>query len=544
MSGPNENAYLTVIGVGGTPLEPLHLDPAQGSRTIGRSARCDWVLADESVSRSHAQFVHASGAWYLIDLGSRLGTWLNGVRIEPTRAAPVHAGDVLRIGPWALRIASTKLEPDTKPTVEDQASAVRPRADAAAASLASDHLRLLLNCATALNNAPDERELASRLLDAALSGSGFSRGAVVRLVNQRGDVEVLAAASRGGGETRDISFSRSLLRAASQGELVWIDARSPAHTQHGESIARLEIHSAVCAPIMLGSSCAAYLYLDARGAERRTSPEAAVLSEALAHLGGLALAGLKRAELERRQLQFEEDLALARSAQELLLPALRDDLSGFRYAFRMKPGLLLAGDLFDVVKLSEDRVAFLLGDVAGKGVGAAMTMAAAQSFLRAAVQAHPLDRAISDTNRFICERSSGGRFVSLWAGIFSPASESFEFVDAGHGWWIIRGAAGSVRRCSDRGSVLLGIDPEAEFLVSQERLAEDERLVLFSDGAVEQKGASADMFGLDRLGKVLSASTDTQTDVESVFTALQAHAGSWNFTDDTTVASITRLNGP
>ncbi len=542
MSGQPETANLTILGIAGPAVEPLALQRLHGSLTVGRSARCDWVLPDESVSRVHAQLVHATGHWYLIDLASRLGTLLNGVRLEANRASPIRPGDVIRIGPWALQVTGSTAEPDTRPTVEDRAVDFQPRAVPGASRFASEHLRLILNCATALHAANDERELARRLLDAALGGSGFARGAVVRPINQRGDVEVLAAASRAGQPAPEITFSRSLLRAAASGTMVWVDSRSCGNQQHGESIVRLEIHSAACAPIMLGQSCAAYLYLDARGSEQAGGPESAVLCEAIAHLGGLALAGIKRAELERRQAQFEEDLALARSAQELMLPAQQADVSSFRYAYRMKPGLLLAGDLFDVVTLSGGRVAVVLGDATGKGVGAAMSMAAAQSFLRAALQSHSLAEALTATNRFISARSTNGRFVSLWAGVFDPRSDTVEFVDAGHGLWLIREAAGTIRRSRQEGSLLLGIDSEAAFHPCVERLAPGERVILFSDGAVEQKGAGADMFGIDRLAAVLNPCSGAQADVESVFTALNAHAGGWSFTDDTTVASIERLS--
>src|SRR5262249_4009123 len=199
------------------------------------------------------------------------------------------------------------------------------------------------------------------------------------------------------------------------------------------SIAELGIHSALCAPVPIGDDVIAYVYLDARGSESSVRADAAGFCEAIARAYGLALANLKRTELERRQVQLAAELAAAREVQSTMLPPKEADLGVIRYGVEVRPGLFVAGDLFDVIGLPGGRVAVCLGDVAGHGVGSALLMAMTQSHLHAELRrSEDPAEALSGVNRYLCERVGGGWFVSLWVGIFGPGG-SLHCVDAGHG---------------------------------------------------------------------------------------------------------------
>src|SRR5262249_19080875 len=159
------------------------------------------------------------------------------------------------------------------------------------------------------------------------------------------------------------------------------------------------------------------LYLDARGTHRDVAPDAAAFCQVIARLCGLALSNLKRVELEQRQRHLEAEVQAAREAQLLILPPEHGVVGSVQYAMRMRPGHFVAGDLFDVLELDEHRVAVSIGDVAGHGVGAAVLMAASQSHLSAALQRHRDPAiAIAEVNRYLTERSTPHRFVSLWVG--------------------------------------------------------------------------------------------------------------------------------
>jgi serine phosphatase RsbU (regulator of sigma subunit) len=93
-----------------------------------------------------------------------------------------------------------------------------------------------------------------------------------------------------------------------------------------------------------------------RGQESPVHPEAAGFCQAISRMLGLALANLKRAELERRQQRLDSDLHTAREAQQLIMPPAEGQAGALRYALRNKPGRTVAGDLFDLVVLPGDRV--------------------------------------------------------------------------------------------------------------------------------------------------------------------------------------------
>src|SRR5262249_15133656 len=127
------------------------------------------------------------------------------------------------------------------------------------AAIAEDRLTLFLEAAASLHAAGDENALAHALIDAACRGSGLPNAAVVRKIDAESEIEVLAARPDAG----SLSYSRSLLAAASSGQLAEF---TPTGGGDGsQSIIQMRVDAALCVPLMLGPTVAAYLYLDARG---------------------------------------------------------------------------------------------------------------------------------------------------------------------------------------------------------------------------------------------------------------------------------------
>ncbi len=259
----------------------------------------------------------------------------------------------------------------------------------------------------------------------------------------------------------------------------------------------------------------------------------------MARIYGLALSKLKRQELEARQSRLESELSIAREAQLTLLPPPFGRVGVVEYASRVRPGLFVAGDMFDVVERPDGRVGVFLGDVAGHGIGAGILMATSQAFLHRAMVLEPdIGAAISSLNRYVASHSAQGQFLSLWAGIFGKDGE-VEYVDAGHGHWMIVDDEGAriVERAEATG-IPVGIDAAEAYTPRRLRLPAENRLVLYSDGVVEQRGASGEQFGVSGLSGALRRKGDRAAEVAGVFAALMAHAGSELLDDDATVAVL------
>lgn len=563
---------LRLEAVGGPEVSPLVVRPGD-SATIGRSMQNAMVLLDGTVSREHALVQDKGGRWLLTDRGSRHGTTLNGVALESEDPAPISTGDLLRIGPWTLRVSVGELG-RTRTGSAHSASAVatvvtrRSRGEVvqevdeqSLGRLAQHRLDLLFEYAGQINAAPDEDRLCVSALDCALSGTGFGRAAILRSVGGGGDCEVLAAQVRdddpGGGSGRmpgssaRFDISASLLAKAATGKPAQLESiGGGAMPDYGQSVMDLRIHSALCVPVHVGEENDTFLYLDARGREGGVKPDATGFCVALARFCGLAMSNLVRHELEKRQAEMVAQLGAAREAQQMIMPPERGTVGGLRYALRSHPGMFVAGDLFDLVELEPGRVGVFLGDVTGEGIGAGMLMASGQAHLHALLLQHGDPAlAVNEVNRYLAEHSPADRFISLWVGLFDSESGTLTYVDAGHGHWAIvsPGADGQSKACDafrpeGRGGPPAAIDPDVEYTAHTLPFTDADRLVVFSDGVIEQSRAgesrSSDHFGMDNVLELLSASGSVEADVETVMRAVLAHAGTDALDDDTTIASV------
>ncbi len=507
---------------------------------MGRSNECEICLADPGVSRRHAEITYQAGTWFLTDLGSRHGTYLNAVKLDPHAPVPMREGDLMRVGPWTYRALLGRGRTPKLSTVDDSGSTmvrVQRVSEPELTSPAQRRLSILLDYAASINAATTEAGLVESVLDAVMAGTGFPRAAIIRAGSTIDEVEVLG--HRGLTPGQRVSVSRSLLKAAAGGEIVKLTGEGPINT--AESIVRLGIQAAICAPIFLGDAIAAYLYVDSRADEVQQSQDAAAFVQAIARTCGLALANVKRSEMEAEQKRFKDDMHAAREAQRMIMPPETGSVGGvLRYCFQARPGRFIAGDLFDLFPLDSRRVAIVLGDVCGKGIGSAILMATTQSYLSAALRYHAEPaKAVTDVNRHLAKRAEDNKFVSLWAGILDIETRRLTYCDAGHGYWLVaRHGKAPGRVESTAGGPLLRADEEHEYTSDELTLALGERVILFSDGVVEQRSPDDEEFGLDRTIEVLSGSGGPGSDVQKLFDTLVSFAGTDRLADDVTIASI------
>lgn len=531
---------LVLVPVAGPPAKPLTL--ASGNAVvIGRSKEADYVLADPIVSRRHCTIAKAGGKWLLTDLSSRHGTTINSTRIDGGKAVIIDEGDLIGIGAWTFHVGIGSSDLSFIHTTDDSSIAeehlVRTVAPAELENMAQKRLQVLLDCAEDINAATDEKTLATEALKSALSGTGYQRAALMKPTGDERDMQIIGYLDDRGSDASKASFSRSLVKAASAGQLVRLTADARVT---GQSIVDLNITQAICAPVMIGKTVVAYLYLDVRDRSAPIQGDAAAFSQAIARLCGFAMSNIKHVDLERRQLIIEGELDAARQAQKLIMPAEQATVVCARYALRTHPGSFVAGDLFDVLKLDDNRVAISIGDVAGEGAGAAVIMAAAQSHLNGALRTFDDPaKAVGEVNRYISERSAANRFISMWVGVFDRREGVLRYVDAGHGHWMHKPTDGPAVIVEHKGGLVVGI--EGSFVYEAEDLVikPGDRIVLFSDGVIEQQSPEGEFFGNDRLLDIINKSKDEVADVETALAAVKKFAGGAALADDTTVASVT-----
>lgn len=523
----------------GPDIDGFWLEPG-AEMLFGRGSQCDIKLPDATISRQHGRFHSQEDGCFIIDLGSGLGTLVNDVKCKKDIQVPISSGDMIRIGQWVFRTSVRQGAPVSMQTIDDSVEVearVQRMTRSDLGALAQHRLSLLIDCSADINTATNLKELGQLLVKSAIDGTGFQRAAMLFPADEEGEIEVVAYLDGTSRDATGTAFSRSLLEGASRGDVACLLSGETAG--FGESIADLNIHSAICAGVMVDDVLVAYLYLDAREQERQVQADAAGFCQALCRMAGLAYANLRRLEMQIRQVKLEQDISAAREAQQLMVP--KDvgvgDVFGWGRIF--KPGREASGDLLDIIPLSESRMALVVGDVSGKGAGAAILMSASQAFLHARLcnGCDPAE-AVSSVNKFVSKRSAMNRFLSLWVGIFDAQAKELLYVDAGHGHWAIRRSTGQSESPPTPDGFLIGIDEQSEYRNATLMVEPGDRVVIYSDGIPEQQTGSGEQYGVERVYEIISESPSAEEDVKRLLASVMKWAGRLDLDDDTTIVSL------
>jgi phosphoserine phosphatase RsbU/P len=533
-----------LVPISGPALAPIELSFKPAGIVLGRHEQCDVCLpaGAEEVSRYHARVSHDGSRWQMTDLGSRWGTFVNGIKLSPHTAVSLGEGDLVRITPWTFTVNSQAQQQGSQVDNDTGQSLVRAVKPDPLRPLAEELLALLLEYTAATGAAADEAELAELLLDAAIKGTRLDNAVLLKPLDNSGNVQVIASRPVRSGQAAGAGFSRSLIAAASKGEAAELQGDNPENMAH--SIVQLNITSAICVPVMLAGSVVAYLYLDARGGRARAfRPGSTAFCVALGRMAGMAMTNFKRLEMEKREVAVHAELTAAAAAQKWIMPPRNGQFGVFKTIGETRPGQLVGGDFFDIVPLDDNRLAVALGDVSGKGVVAAVLMTAAQGFLHSALTqcADPVD-AVMRLNRFIFPRRPDNKFITLWVGILNAAAGTLTYVDCGHSFAILQRKDGTVEQLDKGGGPPIGVDIQYKYQSESVALEAGAMVLVVSDGIIEQFAAAPTdaapgrQFALAGLKEAISkASAD---EVAEVFAAVIRHAGTDRLSDDATVARV------
>lgn len=508
---------------------------------IGRRADSDLLLEHAAVSRQHALIEPIDGAWYITDRGSRHGTLVNGVRATKGEPMPLAAGDHLQLGPWVFRIIDPNAHIERLSTVEDsqtlmgEIEVIEPEATV----LPAQYLDQLLDLSSSVHAASDEATVLEAALDALETVIRFDHSAFLRTGLDASEVEVVATRPREH-DFSDFAVSQSLLRAAYEQGVARLNAHELPDTPH--SIVSLGIQAAICARVTVDDTPVGFLYVDHRSQlsdGAAADDRGARFCGAVARLVGLGVANVKRKQLQTRQSRLDRELEAAQEAQRLLVPHDDGNRGAVRYSLSMRPGRILTGDLFDIEELPDGRVWFFVGDVTGKGAVASMLMAGVQGRLSAMLgHTGDLAVAIADVNRYVIAHSPGGRFITMWAGVYDPSSRELTAIDAGHGYALLHDGDAKIERATRGGSVPLGVSEDMPIAPACYTIPPGARLVLFTDGVAEQPGPGGEEFGIERAIELLPGGATAADDITALVDALTAFAAGRPLADDCTVVSL------
>jgi serine phosphatase RsbU (regulator of sigma subunit) len=547
-----DSMYL--VPVAGPPMEkPLELAAKAGGITLGRHGDCDVHMPENAdrVSRFHARFEHSDGNWAIVDLNSRWGTSVNGVHLAPETRVPLDEGDLIRFSPYMFVFSATpERKGGTTANQDEGMTIVRTIGAEQPTGVVDQMLQLLLSGAEQVHQSTDEKMLAERLMDVALRGTGMSNAAFLRAIDQSGRYEIVASKFALHNSKDPIRFSQSLIQAASGGRA----AEIAGNEDYSQSIVQMNIGSALCVPLTIGSGeadamVAAYLYLDSRGMmSAQLRPQTRDFCVALGRIASLSLANLKRIDIEKRQARLEAELKSAANVQSWMLPRRHTSIGSLTCIGESRFGQGMGGDFFDLIDLGNDRVAVTIGDVSGKGVTASVLMTATQGYLHAALRASGDPQlAIESAHAFISPRKPTGKFVTAWVGVIDLKAQTLRYVDAGHGYAVLRMPDGSCEHLErEGGGPPIGMIDEATYEAVEVSMPTGSGLLLMSDGIIEQFGMvrlpdgtqKRDQFEMAGVLRCMMSRADANDLVNCLFEELVKHAGSATLGDDATIVWI------
>jgi serine phosphatase RsbU (regulator of sigma subunit) len=213
----------------------------------------------------------------------------------------------------------------------------------------------------------------------------------------------------------------------------------------------------------------------------------------------LAIANLRLLEENLQKKRMEEELRMARRVQQRFLPQEIPPTPGLEVAASSTFSLEVAGDYYDVIALRDGRIAFAVGDVSGKGAGAALIMANLQAALRALCGVElPVKEIVARINEMIFASTDAEQYITFFVGIYEPRDGTFTYVNAGHNAPLLRRADGCIETLTAGGTVL-GVFDDSSYRQETLVLAPQDVLLIYTDGLSEALSRSEEEFGEERI---------------------------------------------
>lgn len=517
--------------------------------TVGRGRECHIVLHDDCVSRVHAQLIRHQGTYLLEDLKSKNGTFVNGQRV----VGPRRLEDDDRIQISGTVFAYRCLSPPVREKKGESGSSLVCSIDATGSSAmeaktnAERKLQAILRINQALGRTLDLEAVLSKMLGGLFEiFPQADRGLVLLREGQR---LVPKAVKQRNARRGSIQFSRTIVekamdqRQAILSEDVFHDDQIPMTA----SLAQLEICSIMCVPLLSqDSEPLGVIQLDTQDRSRKFSPED---MQILTSVASQASISVEYAQLHResiRHAQIEKELEVARVVQHSFLPCRTPELAGYRFwAFYQAAGQV-GGDFYDFLHLPNGKQAVLIGDVAGKGIPAALMMAKMSGLCKVALLNHPdcAARAMEQLNREVCQAGLEFGLVTLVLCLIDPASHRIDVANAGHLAPMFLRADGRVE--DSVGTALrgfpLGFDPQSEYGTETTQLGPGEYVLLVSDGISEAMNAERQLYTTQRIRGQLAGQQgqDPEKLGEAILEDVRRHVAGYDQKDDMTMVVVQR----
>jgi sigma-B regulation protein RsbU (phosphoserine phosphatase) len=278
-----------------------------------------------------------------------------------------------------------------------------------------------------------------------------------------------------------------------------VEEQKALEQMHAEVLLPLAGRSKLMGVMVLGSK---------RSEEAYSSSDLRLLGSVGAQTGlGLEVSDLAAslAEEASRRERIQREIEIAREVQHRLFPQCIPDTPGVDLAGDCRPALAVGGDYFDAFELEDERLAIAIGDVSGKGIGAALLMASLRASLRGISEdgAGDLARMMRKLNRLVYDSSTPNRYATFFFGIYDPRTRSLRYVNAGHNPPFVLRDGEQARGLEACGPVI-GLLPDIAFSENVVQLACRDIFLAYTDGISEAMTPDDEEWGEERMIRAAS----------------------------------------
>ena len=525
-------------------LAPLKLDLSTPSITLGRATDCTVPIKDRYLSRKHAEIAFASGEWIVRDCGSVNGTLLNGSKL--TSAVPLHPGDRIVLGDSEVIFEPPDESSHSQLIALDSNSHAKNIAIKAQEVVVDDAARAGVLAALALELIEDRpmNDLFEFILDRVVDLMKPSRAALALLGSDGKSFNTVRLRRSDTSDSLDLYISRTLL-----GEVVgernvvsFMDAMQDDRLARAESIIAQKIRSAVCAPLLVGDAVLGVLYLDFQANHGAVTHDDVRL---IAQIGRFAAVKLETTRLREEAIakaKLDEELRTAYTIQSRLLPAQLPEIDGYAFAGTNKPCRTVSGDYFDVVVRPDGRMYFIIADVSGKGITAALVMASVATAFNIFTRTDPTPAdLVSEMNATLAPKTAPTKFVTLVAGVLDPKTGRVDYANAGHVAPLVISRNGVEPQTTT--DMVVGLFTFAKYRNQTVTLEPGDSIVLFTDGVTEAENENEEQLGLAPVTALCTPLHGILASriLETIESHVQTFIGNAPAADDVTMLALTRV---
>jgi len=514
--------------------------------TVGRKVDKDLVIADPRVSRDHAQILQEDLDFFLEDLGSKHGTYVNGERIQRQK---LERGDRLEFG--ARDSAYVLFNPGerTSNTAREflsQISGIQIKQE----TTDLEKLTLFLEAARKLNTVGVLDEILMTMLDVTLTLTRAER-AYVFLKDDDGALRLAAGRNaRKEPLLDDTTISHSILEESlrSNSAFLLTDTSRSGDLAGRQSIVAYDLRTVVCIPLrkmqvqatrgvqvtpppLDSAEAMGVLYVDSRFASRDNSGVDQKILNVIATEAASLIENARLVQAEEEARRYQQELSIAASIQQRLMQVKIPEVPFAKLRGKNLSCKEIGGDFFDAVN-TKDGLAVVLADVSGKGVSAALLASTLQGMIYSHLSAGmSLQEVVTTVNRFFTEKMGGEKYATVLLARLRRDGE-LEYVNCGHVPPLL--VCGSEVIRPPHGNVPVGLLADAAFESSTCQMKSGDRFLLVTDGVTEAENAMGEFFDDPRL----EAAAVKSPTLEGIFAAVTEFCAGNPLSDDCTVVEL------